>query len=242
MNMNCEQYKEAIAADPSASFGDGATHVAGCNSCAIFRVELQALDGRIARALAIVVPELKIPELPPVGDGNIVSMPVGRKTRRLAPWLAIAASFALAAIIGVQSVGNAPDSEYSLADDILDHIGHEPAALKVTNVPVSDEEFSRVVNPSVGSMDRNVGLISYARTCVIHGKTVPHLVIQGREGPVTLLLLPDEMVERAQTIDRNRVNGVILPVGHGSIALIGERKENIGEIERKVVDSVEWSI
>ena len=32
-NMNCEQYKEAIAADPSESFDGGALHSAECSSC-----------------------------------------------------------------------------------------------------------------------------------------------------------------------------------------------------------------
>ena len=38
------------------------------------------------------------------------------------------------------------------------------------------------------------------------------------------------------------IDGIILPVGNGSIAIIGEREENLAEIEQKVMDSVEWSI
>ena len=35
-NMNCEEYKEAIAAEPSATF-EGAEHAAGCTDCAAFQ-------------------------------------------------------------------------------------------------------------------------------------------------------------------------------------------------------------
>ena len=237
--MNCDEFKQAIAADPSAAF-EGADHAAGCQDCAAFQAEMQAFDARIARALAFDVPELKMPELPPIEDDNVVSLPVGRKSR--APtWLAIAASFALAAVIGTQFLSG-PVVYESLAAEILAHLDHEPNALKITDKAVSDDRFSRVVNASVGTMDRNVGLISYAQSCVINGKTVPHLVMQGEHGPITLLLMPDEMVDMAQRIDGEGINGVILPVGEGSIAIIGEREENLTQIEQRVVDSVEWSI
>lgn len=240
-NMNCEEYKEAIAADPSTSSDDVDAHVVTCESCAAFQAEMQVLDRRIAAALAINTPDLKTPDLPPIEDDNVVNMPFERKSRTPF-WLAIAASFALVAIIGIQFAGNGPAGDYSLADEILAHIDHEPGAFRVTDVAVSDERLSSVVNPSVGTMDRSVGLITYAQSCVINGRTIPHLVIQGEKGPITLLLMPDEMVDGASTFMGEGVDGIILPVGNGSIAIVGEREENLAEIEQKVMDSVEWSI
>jgi hypothetical protein len=142
----------------------------------------------------------------------------------------------------VQFVGNSPESDRLLAEIVLAHLDHEPWALKVTDVAVSDERFARVVNPSVRTMDRDIGLVSYAQSCIINGRTIPHLVIQGEKGPITLLLMPDEMVHGAVSLSGESVNGVILPHGDGSIAIIGERDERIEELERRVVDSVEWSI
>lgn len=238
--MNCEEYKEAIAADPSANF-DGAGHAAACESCAAFTAEMQALDAKIAGALAINTPELIMPELPPIEDDNVVNMPFAGK-RRMPIWMAIAASFALAALIGVQLVSNQADDGLSLANEILAHLDHEPGAFRETVNPVADARFSRVVNPDIGTMDRSVGLITYAQSCVINGKTVPHLVLQGENGPITLLLMPDEMVDMARTFTGQGVNGVIIPHGSGSIAIIGENEQAIGEIEQRVRDSVEWSI
>ena len=238
-NMNCEQYREAIAADPTGAF-EGADHAASCEACGAFSAEMQALDAKIARALDIDVPALTMPELPSVEDDNVVSLPVTSRSRTQR-WLAIAAALALAAIIGVQFTGNQIQYE-SLEAEILAHLDHEPGALTVTNVAVTDERLSSVVNPSVGTMDRGVGLISYAQSCVINGKTVPHLVIQGENGPITLLLMPDEMIDVARTFMGERVNGVLIPHGGGSIAIIGENEEDLTELERSVVDSVEWSI
>jgi len=223
--MNCEDYREAIAADPSESFEDGAAHVAACESCSAYRAEMRALDDKIARALAIDVPALQIPDLPPIGedDENVVNLPFRRVSIISTPaWIGIAASFALAAIIGMQFVGNGPANDQQLAAEVLAHLDHEPGALLVTNVSVSDEQFARVINPAVGTMDRGVGLVTYARTCIINGMSIPHLVIQGEHGPVTLLLMPNEMVSSPVSLSGESVNGVILPHGNGSIAIIGE--------------------
>jgi hypothetical protein len=243
--MNCEDYREAITADPSESFEGGAEHVAACESCSAYRAEIRALDDTIARALAIDVPELKIPDLPPIGedDDNVVNLPFKRASKISAPaWIGIAASFALAAIIGVQFAGNGPAGDQQLAAEVLAHLDHEPWALKVTDVSVSAEQFSRVINPAVGTMDRDVGLVTYAQSCIINGKSIPHLVIQGVHGPVTLLLMPEESVNAPVSLMGESVNGVILPHGDGSIAIIGEREERIQDLEQKVVEAVEWSI
>jgi len=244
--MNCEDYRAAIAAEPSESFEGGAEHVAACDSCSAYRAEMRALDATIARALAIDVPELKIPDLPALGreDENVTNLPFRRAAKISMPaWIGIAASFALAAIIGVQFVGNNGSAhDQLLAEQVLAHVDHEPWALKVTNVAVSEAQFARVVNPDVGTMDRGIGLVSYAQTCIINGMKIPHLVIQGERGPVTLLLMPNEKVSSAVSLSGESVNGVILPVGDGSIAIIGEREERIQELEQRVVDSVEWSI
>lgn len=244
-SMNCEEYRESIAADPSESFAGGAEHTAACEACAGFRTEIRALDDTILSALSIDVPELKRPELPPIGtdDKKIAHLPFRRAPNITAGgWIGIAASIALAAIIGVRFVGTDPGHDELLAQQVLDHVDHEPWALKVTDVAVSDAQFDRVINPAIGSMDRSIGLVSYAQSCIINGRTIPHLVIQGAKGPVTLLLMPEESVHGAVPLSGESVNGIILPHGNGSIAIVAERDEEIEELQRRLVESVEWSI
>ena len=240
MKMNCEEYKEAIAADPSAAF-EGADHAAACESCAAFGAEMRALDAKIAGALGIDVPDLAMPDLEPIEDDNVVNLPFSR-SRKTWEWMSIAAAFALAAVIGVQMLGSPSGPGLTLEEEILAHLEHEPYAFDETENPVPAGRFSRVVNTSIGTMDRSVGLITYAQSCIINGKEVPHLVMQGENGPITLLLMPDEMVDMARTFMGEGVSGVILPHGDGSIAIIGENEQAIGEIEDRVKESVEWSI
>jgi len=233
--MNCDQYREAISGDPS--FDGGAGHLSECNSCQAYRQEMMALDDKILRALSLNVPDLNMPDLPEIESSNVVSL---SSRRRFAPptWLAMAATVVVAALIGIRFVGV---DNRSLADKVLAHLDGEPHALVVTDVEVSDERFRSVVPARIASMDRGAGLITYAQSCEINGRDVPHLVIQGERGPVTILLMPEEKIPNALPLEGDTVHGVILPVGDGSIAIIGVREERLDLIEERVLKSVTWS-
>jgi hypothetical protein len=211
---------------------------------------MRALDERIARALAIDVPALRMPELPPVeaGERGVLSF-AGARSRRASPLVslpllaAIAAGLAVVAVLTTGLPGGGVDRQ-ALADQVIAHMDHEQESRQVTSIRVSAETLGNVVNPEVSAMDPNIGLITYAMSCVINGNTVPHLVIQGRAGPVTLILLPDETIDASVPLSGDNVHGVILPVGSGSIAIIGQREDQqdeIDEIGRKLAQSMKWS-
>ena len=197
------------------------------------------LDLKIAKALQIDVPELVMPELPEVETDKVATLPT--RKRSLAPlWFAVAATVVLATSISLR-MSDLFQSHDTLADEILAHLDHEPGALRVTDVAVSDERLARVVPAALAVFDRDEALITYAQPCTIRGKQAPHLVVQGQSGPVTIILMPDEVVAEATPIEGVTVKGVILPVGGGSIAIIGNRDELLEPIQKNVVDSVTWT-
>ncbi len=234
--MNCEDYKQAIAAQPS--FDGGAGHVADCADCQAYRRDMLALDQQISRALTVDVPELIMPELPELETANVVSL-LGR---RLTPpaWLAMAAAVVLAVTLGVRYVGTNVEYE-SLADEVLAHLQYERYSRRVTDVAVSDERLNSVVSADIARLDRSATLVTYAQTCIIGGHEVPHLVIQGERGPVTILLMPFAKVSGPQSLSGEYMSGVILPVGDGSIAIVGVRDEPLERIQTELLKSVMWS-
>lgn len=235
--MNCEEYEEAIAANPA--FEGGASHVAACSNCQAYQREMLALNVKIAKAMQLDVPDLQIPELPDIDTGAIATLPV--RKRWLKPMLfAVAATVILATSISLR-VSGVFQSYGSLAEEVLAHMDHEPGALRVTDEPVSDGRLARAVPAKLAIFDRDASLITYAQSCKINGKDVPHLVIQGEHGPVTILLMPDETIAEATPIDGKNVKGVILPVGDGSIAIVGGREEPLESIQKNVVNSVTWT-
>lgn len=241
--MNCEEYRQEIAADPS--YDGAAGHLSACAECQAFRKEMRSLNDMISQALRLDVPELALPEIDDSNsvrdsNSNVVSLKT-RKPRTTATWFAVAATVVLAAVVGVRMSGIGVTYD-SLADEVLAHLDHEPAALLPSTTPVSSERLASVVPANVARMDPSAGLITYAQSCEINGNAVPHLVIQGEYGPITILLMPEETVAGAMTIDGNNVHGVILPVGDGSVAIIGAREEKLDQVEKSVLESVRWSI
>ena len=201
--------------------------------------QYQALDLKVAKALQIDVPALQMPELPDLDTAQVASLP--ERKRSMKPlWFAVAATVVLATSISLRYSG-VFEPHYSLAAEVLAHLDHEPGAFRNTTVPVSDERLARAVPASLAVYERGSSLITYAQHCVINGKDVPHLVIQGQYGPVTILLMPHEEVAEETPFDGINVKGVILPVGKGSIAIIGDREERLEPIQKNVVNSVTWT-
>lgn len=235
--MNCEHYRRALDEDPA--FDGGAGHIAECAACRAYRQSVLAFETKLAKALELPVPGLRMPELPPIDSTNVVALT--KRRRGIVPgWFAVAASIALVGILSFWMFGGAPRYE-SLAEEIVAHLEHEPDALRVTGEAVSDSRLEKVVPANIANLDQSGSLITYAQTCRINGKPVPHLVLQGKNGLVTVLLMPDERVEQAKVLEGEGINGVLIPVGNGSIAIIGDKDEDLEPVRKRLLNSVTWS-
>lgn len=234
--MNCEAFRKAVTADPADASAQLRSHEGQCSECRQYREAMQQFDVRLCRAMEISVPPIKMPDLETTD--NVVPMPKRRMTTSI--WFGLAASVALAGWLGLTLVAPG-DPHLSLAEEIVAHMDHEQESRVVTNVAVPERTLASVVNSDVAELSPGIGLVTYARSCVINGNLVPHLVIQGEKGPVTLLLLPDESIDAAIPLEGSNINGVIVPVGEGSIAIIGVREESIEDIGNRVIESVKWS-
>ena len=233
--MNCEDYRQALGADPN--FDGGASHVAECEACQDYRREMLALEAQISRALAIDVPDLQMPEFDDVDTEKVVSLDSRRKL--MTPvWFAAAATVLVAAFVGFR-LGDGSGYD-TLAEEVLAHVDHTPAALLPTDKKVSDDKLHRVVPATIAELDHSAGLITFAETCPIAGNDVPHLIIQGKTGPITIMLLPNEKISEAISLNDEDSHGVILPVGDGSIAIIGAREEKLEDVQEQILQSVTW--
>ncbi|HZD52277.1 MAG TPA: DUF3379 family protein, partial [Woeseiaceae bacterium] len=133
--MECEEYRKVITADPSGgSLGQGAGHASDCEACRAYAAEIRALDTRIAQALSLDVPELEMPELPPIaGGGSTVVVDLeSRGRRRLAApaWLGLAAGIAAVLVFVVRQF-ETDDPDVVLAREVLAHMDHEQSSRRV---------------------------------------------------------------------------------------------------------------
>lgn len=199
-------------------------------------------EAKLKEAMQLDVPELKVPELPDLDTENVV--PISRGPKKVT-WFAMAATVALAAFLGFQvgNNGHGGHGEFSgtLEEQVLAHLDGEPNSYRITDVAVPDDQLAEVVPANVATMNHDAGLITYAMSCSINGKDVPHLVIQGEKGPITILLMPYEKVDGTTELEGENIHGLIIPVGDGSIAIVGGKEESLDRVQQNVVDSVSWS-
>ena len=223
--MNCLEFRKQIAAAPGLLSAGLEEHRSECQACVAFAAEMSALDEIIVEALNV--------DVPASGAAARVS-----KVRTLPRWAAMAASFLL--VVGLSTVVWVSLPQSSLAEAVIEHLNHEPHAMVRTPVEVDTDKLADVLSDYGASMNPRAETITYVRHCFFRMKFVPHLVVQGDDGPVMVLLLPDEYVDGPTSITEDGFSGIIYPHTNGSIAVVGTAGENIDLAGERILEAVDW--
>jgi Protein of unknown function (DUF3379) len=204
---DCRHGRLAIGGDPLNLPEDVQRHIAGCPSCAKFRDETLAMEGRLKAALDLPLHKFRAPAAP-------------SRTRRYA----LAASVLLAVFIGAGAWVLLPRP--ALAEQLVEHLRHEPGSWTLQR-RLSPEEVAGVLQQAGVSYDSRLPIV-YASPCEFRGHVVPHLVVQTERGPVTVILLAHEKVEHASEFQEGEYRGSLVPAGEGSVALVTRDGQDAG--------------
>jgi Protein of unknown function (DUF3379) len=237
-DINCLEVRRILGAEPQRRDSALMEHCKTCSSCSAFMKEILGLDVRLARALAVDVPE----EL----EARIVFRTAFRpKPLRTYRWLAAAATVILAVGIGFGVWQYQRNSMTALSAALVAHVTNpaeaealDPGRPLLQNASLVHGVLQHVGVRMRGSMDD----ITYARACPFRGELVAHLVVRGKDGPVTVLLLPHVHVSKPTHFDEQGYRGEIVPAGAGSIAILANNLTPMQPIEEQFVSMVQWSI
>lgn len=235
--MDCNTVRERIEADPAHLDQACAEHTEQCAACTAFAERVRNAEWLIHEALRFDVAALK--------------RSAGRKpasrwivVRSRTVWTGVAAMLVVGAAVWLGiAVGPVVDNG-PLVAEVLDHWYEEPQSWVRTDVRISPASLEEVLGGQAEVDITRLGLLSYAQSCLVRGEWIPHLVIQGDRGPVMLLLLPHERVTEAVplALPAEGLSGEIMPLGEGSIAVMGEPGEPMEAIRERLEATVEWSI
>lgn len=227
--MNCLEFRRALGADPNHASAESLAHRAECPACEKYAQEMLRLDGLIKRALEVPVPV--------VVQKLAVENPVVIRPRFKQHWFAMAASAVLAigVVISVLFLG-APRE--SLANVVVAHLGHEPSAMTPTQTRVSDELLDGALRAKGLRLIHPMNNISYFGSCEIRGRFSPHIVVQTQGGPVTVILLTEEKINKSERFDENQYHGVLVPMQHGAMAVIALDASLVDAVAEKVNGTV----
>jgi hypothetical protein len=222
---DCLDFRRRVGAEPFARDADLEAHRGACAACARHQDELRAMDGVIRRALAVE---------PRPREAAPAAAPAGASRRRT---FAIAASLAAGAAVGFALLVGSPRA--ATAREVIGHVAHEPGATGGT-APVSAAALEEVLGPAGIRIRPGIGDVSFATTCVYGGREVPHLVVQTKEGPVTVLVLRHRALAKPLPISGLGYEGMALPAPQGSIAVVGAGVADVEGVARKVFESIDW--
>ena len=204
--MNCVESRRALTAEPGGRTPELEAHLAQCPACAQYAAEMAALDLTIRHAFTVPVPAAG------------ARQPAREVRRRLRPrWYALAATVAGAAVLAGAFWMLQPRE--ALATAVVDHVLGEPQS-SAHSQPVAPEALGYVLGRAGIALAPDALQVSYASSCFFRGWYVPHLVVRTSAGPVTVIVLRHERVERPTPIDEGGYRGVIVPAVGGAFAVL----------------------
>ncbi len=234
--MDCNEFKQTVGADPNTADTRCLEHESVCDACSGWADEMRLLDTKIAEALRIDIPDIELPGL----DSNVTYLRPERSRKTRPHFFALAASMLLG--IGVAFGLWWVTGSDSLAAGSLAHVHHERYSWVASEVPVDAEQLNAVLSKVNVTLDGDVGLITYARDCWVDRHRVAHLVVQGSNGPVMILIMPRSTTPNVEPLVEPGYEGRLIPVGQGSIAIVGGEGERLDLIEEKFIQAVEWEV
>jgi hypothetical protein len=239
--MNCRDFRRRLLVDPARENADVARHAASCPACAAELARARVFEETLRVVLS---EEVKVHPMPGTGRAS-------RSRRRRVTPLALVATLLL--VLGLiagsshwlpaQWSSAGPDAA-PLAVSVLDHIVAEPAALDATRA-VADPTV-RLLLVSLGlqidaqALGAGLQPVRYAARCRIRNHDGLHLVLTGETGPVTLLLMPHTQLGRSAPIRSEHFKGLLIPAGHGSLAIVGTPNESVTPIARRIQRELVW--
>lgn len=234
--MNCLEFRRAALANPHHPGHEALVHEASCPTCAHFYRELRMQEEALYEAMNVPVPD-------GLADRVLLRQARGWRERFFPRFAApaLAASLVLAALLGLvwqfQSDALTPEM---LAAGILAHVEEEPKALLAEQrVPLA--RLVTAVKRSGGELGMPPGETSYVNHCPLPGGgTGEHLVFNTPHGKLTLILMPDKRIAHAVRLDRDGLTVSLMPAGAGSLALISDNREKIGEAENWARENLRW--
>ncbi|WP_116810793.1 DUF3379 family protein [Steroidobacter cummioxidans] len=206
--MNCEELRTIVGAEPNTTQPEVLEHMAGCAECTRYREELQAMDRLIYRALAVDAPAEK-----KASYSN-------QKQSTTRVWR-MAASVLITVLVGTMALWLLTPRE-SIAAEAIAHVQHEQFSLVRTSKTVDEQRLEKVLAASRLRLKPGAAQVSYAERCPFRGQSVPHLVVQTEQGPVTALVVTHVPTQQREHIDEDGFQGDIVPAPRGVIVVLGQ--------------------
>jgi hypothetical protein len=157
--------------------------------------------------------------------------------RRQAFALAAGLILSLTVIVGLYITGYSKGLEQA----VIAQVNAEPHALTLTR-EVQAPALEQTLKALGAELTASLGKVTFAHDCKIRKRTAAHLVVAEAETPVTVLLMPGQQVTRRSQFSHGKLNGTIVPISGGSMAIMAEQPDLIDPMEERLRSAVRWRL
>jgi len=251
--MNCLEFRRQLGTQPRARDEGMQLHAASCAGCRVAAANAHGLELQIEQALrgvpapaglsARIVQELNDlndrTDEPPHESKQPRSTPISLGRRR---WLAAAGIAALSAtgVLGYTLV-RAPTQLTPSLDEAIVQIIRDEVLTLTSRADIGPDELRLTLDPIGLSLKTPLENVRFATNCVIRGRTAAHWVLEGNRAPVTVFVMPEEILASRSVISAGSMHGLVLPTHRGSIAIVGTKGERLEDVGRRVRAAVNWT-
>ena len=233
--MNCLEFRRRCLAEPGNQDSEFVRHKNECAACAEFAVGMRHIDGTLVEALRVDVPENLASRIILRQSLQKSEVPSKYKPRRYA----IAASLLLT--LGLAGGLHTIISTAPFHRAVMAHLDGEWDLL-VQRQDVSDQKLMSVLDTVGGELKGDIGKIRHASLCDFSEYGGAHLVLEGRKGPVVVLLLPEKHIAGSKVMSGDRSEGILVSTNNGSMAIVGDKDEALHGVERQVRAALVWRL
>ncbi len=233
--MNCLEFRRRCLAEPGNQDNEFVRHKNECAACTDFAEHMRKVNKTLVEALRVDVPENLASRIILRQSLQKSEVPSKYKPRRYA----IAASLLLT--LGLAGGLYTIISTAPFHRAVMAHLDGEWDLL-VQRQGVSDQKLMSMLDTVGGELKGDIGKIKHASLCDFSEYGGAHLVLEGRKGPVVVLLLPKKDIAGPNVMSGNRSEGILVSTNNGSMAIVGDKDEALHDVERQVRAALVWRL
>lgn len=230
MSMDFSEYRRRLGAEPRSD--DPALHAARAQSPEFEAAAREAsqFEARLERALQLDAPQGLLDELSAASRQPA-------STRR---WIPAALAASLLVAVGAGGMAWKMNRSWeSVEAYVVDHYRHDgPQVVAMAEAVEAEvvQNFLAAFEVSAGPpLADIVGVIKY---CPTPGGKGVHMVLNTRNGPVTVIYMPGTTVTDHETLSFDGVEALLVELQNGSAAIIGNGQQQLEDFYAVVHDSI----
>lgn len=234
--MDCLEFRRRLAAAPGTRDPAFLAHRDACTAgCAESWRRAQHAERHLQRVLQSIQAPPELAERVLLAQATALR---GHTRRRQPAWFALAASLVIASIVAGYTWGLRPGRQGgALAGMAIAHVRSEAWSLTMSK-PLDDRVLQPVFAGRRMILHGTPVRAVFAADCRVGPYMAVHLVLRENGEPVTALYLVDHHIAKARDFVRAGWHGREMPIGEGTLVLLGASTDGFGAAEHAVADAI----